>query len=70
MNADVVIAKYKYGKANLEVLKKLGCKIVHEVDVHAMTQHPYLNTTKYDRIVYNFPHAGFQYSESNLSQIK
>ncbi|XP_010539346.1 PREDICTED: uncharacterized protein At4g26485-like [Tarenaya hassleriana] len=51
----------KYGTeavANVEALKALGCTIMHGVDVHAMSQHIDLRSKRYDRIVFNFPHAG------------
>ncbi|KAG6592122.1 hypothetical protein SDJN03_14468, partial [Cucurbita argyrosperma subsp. sororia] len=64
----------KYGsdiKTTLEELKELGCSVMHGVDVMTMSQHPLLCHTLFDRIVFNFPHAGFQYSrEHETRQIK
>ncbi|KAG2384159.1 uncharacterized protein At4g26485-like [Vigna umbellata] len=62
----------KYGNAlrNLRELKGLGCTIVHGVDVHTMLEHPLLENRYFDRIIYNFPHAGFAYRESDDYQIK
>ncbi|XP_027922553.1 uncharacterized protein At4g26485-like [Vigna unguiculata] len=62
----------KYGSAlkNLKELKDLGCTIVHGVDVHTMLEHPLLEDLYFDRIVFNFPHAGFTYRESDDRQIK
>ncbi|KAF6153859.1 hypothetical protein GIB67_001092 [Kingdonia uniflora] len=44
--------------AHLEELKRLGCLVLHEVDVSEMKSHSTLKTMKFDRIVFNFPHAG------------
>ncbi|KAL0734854.1 hypothetical protein Bca4012_011064 [Brassica carinata] len=51
---------YKNGKANVEELERLGCNVVYGVNVHSMTTKPDLGgSTTYDRVVFNFPHAGF-----------
>nr|KYP45078.1 Uncharacterized protein At4g26480 family [Cajanus cajan] len=62
----------KYGSAlrNLTDLEALGCTIVHRVDVHTMFDHPLLEHRKFDRIIFNFPHAGFIARESDPYQIK
>ncbi|XP_022936899.1 uncharacterized protein At4g26485 isoform X2 [Cucurbita moschata] len=62
----------KYGsdiKTTLEELKELGCSVMHGVDVMTMSQHPLLCHTLFDRIVFNFPHAGFQYSRDKSSKL-
>ncbi|XP_068642460.1 uncharacterized protein At4g26485-like isoform X2 [Aristolochia californica] len=43
---------------HLVKLKRLGCVVLHEVDVKEMHRHPVLRTMRFDRIVFNFPHAG------------
>ncbi|KAF8409790.1 hypothetical protein HHK36_005869 [Tetracentron sinense] len=43
---------------HLKELKRLGCLVLHEVDVYDMDGHPTLMTMKFDRIIFNFPHAG------------
>uniref|UniRef100_A0A5B7ANX3 25S rRNA (uridine-N(3))-methyltransferase BMT5-like domain-containing protein n=2 Tax=Davidia involucrata TaxID=16924 RepID=A0A5B7ANX3_DAVIN len=35
-----------------------------------MSQHYFLRTQRFHRIVYNFPHAGFIFPEANACQIK
>ncbi|KAK7314605.1 hypothetical protein VNO77_33132 [Canavalia gladiata] len=62
----------KYAKAitNLTELVGLGCTIVHEVDVHTMAQHSLLKFRSFDRIIFNFPHAGFFLGENNELQIE
>lgn len=42
----------------MEKLERLGCLVLHEVDVHEMNQHPTLKDMKFDVVVFNFPHAG------------
>ncbi|MCL7047743.1 hypothetical protein MKW94_000736 [Papaver nudicaule] len=39
-------------------LWRLGCLVLHESDVHIMPEYPELVNRKFDRIIYNFPHAG------------
>ncbi|KAE9600250.1 hypothetical protein Lalb_Chr14g0370921 [Lupinus albus] len=52
--------KYQNASRNLSELKSLGCTIVHGVNVHTMMHHPLLNRLRdFDRIVFNYPHAGF-----------
>ncbi|KAK9937420.1 hypothetical protein M0R45_014213 [Rubus argutus] len=55
---------------NLSDLKRRGCILLHEVDVHTMRYHPGLINKLFDRIVFNFPHAGFSDSEFSHSQIE
>ncbi|KAL9455186.1 hypothetical protein AB3S75_010572 [Citrus x aurantiifolia] len=62
---DDVIQKYKRAKSNLDNLKKLGACILHGVDATTMELHPDLRTRKFDRIIFNFPHAGFYGKEDN-----
>ncbi|KAF5185807.1 hypothetical protein FRX31_024606 [Thalictrum thalictroides] len=70
-NRAMVIVKHPTAKANLETLENLQCTIFHEVDAHTMSTHPLLKTMKFDRIVFNFPHAGFYYrGEHNQLQIQ
>ncbi|XP_042518309.1 uncharacterized protein At4g26485-like [Macadamia integrifolia] len=58
---EMLMVKHPTAKANLKELKKLGCIILHELDCHTMTDHPFLKFMKFDRIIFNFPHAGLQY---------
>ncbi|KAI6688666.1 hypothetical protein NL676_025494 [Syzygium grande] len=55
---------------NLETIEGLGGTVLHEVDVHTMSEHPILKHKSFHRIVYNFPHAGFCGPEPSFSQIK
>nr|GEX76308.1 hypothetical protein [Tanacetum cinerariifolium] len=61
----VVIKKYKRAKANLDILSSFGAQLLHGVDAMKMKLHTDLQVRKFDRIVYNFPHAGFFGKESD-----
>ncbi|KAL6206116.1 hypothetical protein ACLB2K_023365 [Fragaria x ananassa] len=66
-----VIAKYSNAApSNLKELEDRGCVILHGVDVHTMKQHHLLVNQLFDRIVFNFPHAGFIHRENVKRQIK
>ncbi|KAK7300018.1 hypothetical protein RJT34_10849 [Clitoria ternatea] len=63
-------SNYSKASANLRKLERLGCTLLHEVDANFLHQHPLLQNKVFDRIVYNFPHAGFFFKEKNLRQIR
>ncbi|CAL5403304.1 unnamed protein product [Camellia sinensis] len=48
-------------EAELQTLERLGCLILHEVDVYGMGYHPTLSRMKFDVVIFNFPHAGHFY---------
>ncbi|CAI8594930.1 unnamed protein product [Vicia faba] len=66
---ESLVLKYGSASSNLNELEALGCTILHNVDVHNMSEHHYLNNKSFHRIIFNFPHAGFDYRESNDFQI-
>ncbi|KAG7534404.1 S-adenosyl-L-methionine-dependent methyltransferase [Arabidopsis thaliana x Arabidopsis arenosa] len=69
---DELEVKYKYAKNNVEELERLGCTVVHGVNVHSMnTDYRVVRWSLYDRIIFNFPHAGFHCfrREHNISTI-
>jgi 25S rRNA (uracil2634-N3)-methyltransferase len=51
-------------------LKRLGATVLHGIDVQKMKFHTYLKDKRFDRIVYNFPHAGFKGKECEPHMIK
>lgn len=61
-----LIINYKHAKSNLESLKKLGASLLHGVDATKMRFHADLKMRKFDRIIYNFPHAGFYGKEDEI----
>ncbi|CAJ2640134.1 unnamed protein product [Trifolium pratense] len=67
---DEVTKKYKNAKSNLVELQKLGACLLHGVDATAMKFYPDLKMRRFDRIIFNFPHAGFHRKEDNLLMIK
>ncbi|KAI3847229.1 hypothetical protein MKX03_000974 [Papaver bracteatum] len=67
---DVVIKNYQDAQSNLESLRKLGATIMHGVDATRMKLYPDLQRQKFDRVIYNFPHAGFHGKEDQAHMIK
>ncbi|XP_031119971.1 heavy metal-associated isoprenylated plant protein 41-like [Ipomoea triloba] len=67
---DMVTKKYKNAKSNLEKLRHLGATILHGVDAIKMKLHTDLRMRKFDRIIFNFPHAGFHGKEDNVRLIQ
>ncbi|KAK3424664.1 hypothetical protein EUGRSUZ_F01443 [Eucalyptus grandis] len=66
---DALIRKYEKAKSNLGKLKKLGASLLHGVDATKLKYHPDLRVRKFDRIIFNFPHAGFLGKENNVQLI-
>ncbi|KAL8469613.1 hypothetical protein ACS0TY_032459 [Phlomoides rotata] len=62
---DGLINKYKNAISNVALLKFLGATLLYGVDATYMTNVPDLRWKKFDRIIYNFPHAGFHGLESD-----
>ncbi|XP_051125176.1 uncharacterized protein At4g26485-like [Andrographis paniculata] len=60
-----------YGNApsNIKDLESRGCRVIHEIDVGEMSNHWELKHYKFDRIVYNFPYAGFFKYEPRYQQL-
>ncbi|XP_050238006.1 heavy metal-associated isoprenylated plant protein 41-like, partial [Mercurialis annua] len=56
--------------SNLEKLLKLGASVFHGVDATNMKLHSDLQMLKFDRIIFNFPHAGFHGKEDNAVLIE
>lgn len=54
-----LLSKHWTSEYYLELLESKGCLVLNGVDVHVMDRHPTLCTMKFDRIIFNFPHAGF-----------
>ncbi|TKY47074.1 hypothetical protein E2542_SST29129 [Spatholobus suberectus] len=63
---DDVIKMYKHAKSNLDDLHKLGACLLHGVDATKMELHPDLKMRRFDRVIFNFPHAGFHGREDNI----
>lgn len=68
--ADNIGKKYSNVLSNAMELQERGCLVFHGVDAKEMSQHFFLKTQRFDRIVYNFPHVGFIYPENSHCQIQ
>ncbi|CAH8306253.1 unnamed protein product [Eruca vesicaria subsp. sativa] len=68
--ADEVVRKYKKARSNLATLKRLGASLLHGLDATKLQLHPHLNSRRFDRIIFNFPHAGFHGKETDSKLIK
>ncbi|XXG72524.1 hypothetical protein AAC387_Pa07g1595 [Persea americana] len=66
---DDMLIKHPSAEANLNLLMELGCMVLNDIDAHSMNTHPKLRETKFDRIVFNFPHAVLQFQETRQDQI-
>ncbi|KAB2613425.1 hypothetical protein D8674_035741 [Pyrus ussuriensis x Pyrus communis] len=53
-----LLAKHWSSWSHLEELRRMGCLVLHGVDVHKMDLHPVLKWREFDVIIFNFPHAG------------
>ncbi|KAG7541388.1 S-adenosyl-L-methionine-dependent methyltransferase [Arabidopsis thaliana x Arabidopsis arenosa] len=58
---DELCTKYMDAMDNIKKLERYGCDIQHNVDVHTMSFDNSLSLQRYDRIVFNFPHAGSRF---------
>ncbi|KAF3777109.1 Uncharacterized protein EJ110_NYTH46180 [Nymphaea thermarum] len=67
---DWLAYKYCSATSNVERLRQLGCRVLHGIDATTMSKNRSLRTNKCDRIVYNFPHAGFICPETSAFQIE
>lgn len=65
-----LVKKYSNAIENMRELQDMGCVVLCGVDATTMSQHFFLTTQRFHRIVYNFPHVGFAYPEANACQIK
>jgi len=68
--ADTLKKKYSGAESNLADLKKLGAVILHGVNAKTMKLHTDLKMRRFDRVVFNFPHAGFKGKEDQPQMIK
>ncbi|KAM1234756.1 hypothetical protein ACFX2J_004305 [Malus domestica] len=70
---ESLMVNYSEAISNVKELESRGCIVLHEVDVHSMSRHPFLISVRFDRIIYNFPHAGYLHGsrscERNMFQI-
>lgn len=60
LNSEAFLKK-NYGRAmsNLAELRSRGSTVMHEIDATEIANHEVLRRLKFDRIIFNFPFAGF-----------
>ncbi|KAL9663557.1 hypothetical protein QQ045_018946 [Rhodiola kirilowii] len=51
-------SNYRNAVDNIFLLRMRGCKVYHEVDATDIKNHKMIKALQFDRIIYNFPHAG------------
>lgn len=62
--------KYSNATSNVTKLEAMGATVLHGVDVKEMNLHSVLEPRLFDRIVFNFPHAGFRGREDEEGTIR
>ncbi|XP_073154133.1 uncharacterized protein At4g26485-like [Henckelia pumila] len=67
---EELAVKHPTAAANLAALESMGCTVIHGVNASTMREHPRLKYRLFDRIVFNFPHAGFDSKETDTVQIQ
>ncbi|XP_040245728.1 uncharacterized protein At4g26485-like [Aegilops tauschii subsp. strangulata] len=65
-----LISMYSKAESNVAELKRLGATVLHSVSVKKMKKRTDLMSRRFDRIVFNFPHAGFIGKENQVHMIK
>ncbi|XP_047051685.1 heavy metal-associated isoprenylated plant protein 41-like [Lolium rigidum] len=63
-------SNYSDAASNVRELERLGATVLHGVDAKEMNVHADLWPRLFDRIVFNFPHAGFNGREDKVDVIK
>ncbi|XP_011628310.2 uncharacterized protein At4g26485 [Amborella trichopoda] len=56
---EMLETKHETAVGNVEEIEKLGCLVLHGIDASEMSENEVLKPMKFDRIVFNFPHAGY-----------
>ncbi|KAK6123845.1 hypothetical protein DH2020_042412 [Rehmannia glutinosa] len=56
---DFLVKNYQNALPNIVELGIRKCKVMHEIDATKMANHEFLGGIKFDRIIFNFPFAGF-----------
>ncbi|KAL6567678.1 hypothetical protein OROGR_001346 [Orobanche gracilis] len=67
---DFLKTNYKDAPFNIMELRCRECKIMHGIDASKMANHELLGHLKFDRIIFNFPFAGFFKNLSRESQLR
>ncbi|KAL9682176.1 hypothetical protein QQ045_013969 [Rhodiola kirilowii] len=62
-------SNYKNAMDNIFLLRMRGSKVFHEVDATDIKNHKMIKDLRFNRIIYNFPHAG-HFSNTNSARRK
>ncbi|PIM99062.1 hypothetical protein CDL12_28447 [Handroanthus impetiginosus] len=65
-----LVRNYQKALSNIMELTMRKCKVVHDVDATDMLNHDCLGGMKFDRIIFNFPYAGFFKTLSRDDQLR
>lgn len=68
--SDFLYRNYRNAMINIHELRSRGCTIIHGLHATEMAAHVAPRGMLFDRVVFNFPHAGFFQAESTQSQIR
>ncbi|KAK4398660.1 Heavy metal-associated isoprenylated plant protein 41 [Sesamum angolense] len=66
----LLLSILKKASSNINELRIRGCKVMHGIDATKMATHELLGHLTFDRIIYNFPFAGFFKNLSRQSQLR
>lgn len=61
---------YANAMSNISELRNRGGKVMHGIDATEIAKNELLGQVKYDRIVFNFPFAGFFHKLPTESQLR
>ncbi|KAL3818864.1 hypothetical protein ACJIZ3_004769 [Penstemon smallii] len=67
---DFLMENYQSAMSNIFELSIRKSRIMHEIDATTMATHPFLGNIKFDRIIFNFPFAGFFKEMPRKTQIR
>ncbi|KAI0519461.1 hypothetical protein KFK09_006909 [Dendrobium nobile] len=57
-NLEKLLEKHSTARIHLDELKRLGCTLLHGINVKYIHEDSFLKVRRFDRIIFNFPHAG------------
>ena len=67
--SEFLSTNYRHALSNIDKLRSLGAKVMHDVDATKMANVFPFKCMRFDRVVYNFPLAGFFPDEPREDEI-
>ncbi|KAL2456220.1 hypothetical protein Fot_57015 [Forsythia ovata] len=61
---------YEHAMSNIEKLRRRDCIVMHEIDATKIANHHSLGGKTFDRVIFNFPFAGFFKELSREAQLR